>query len=465
MTFARDAAVLVGEVALAAWAASRGFRPILAGLSRAERSAWSVALGLAIEAAIELVVLAAGARPGPLPMAAGLGVVVVAAVFLRPPAPPAEARAGRPAAVMLAVAAGAALLFAIAAVSEPMWSNDFLAIWGFKAKTIALSGSIPGRLFHDPMTRWSHPEYPLFLPVTLAASSAAAGAWDDRALALLYPIFEIVLLSALYGGTKRRFGPAAGALSALLAALFFGFFRAFAVGMADIPLAALLVLFAGSLADFVETPSRAAGARLAIASFLCAATKQEGSLFVLLSGAWGAFFVLRARGRSRILSLLSLTAVPVLLHQLVLTALRGRIADRDYDWSLLKSGLALLPRAAAVARTILRDELAPHAVPLAALIVFLMVARPVGSARSLALLGPPLAAQLLVYAAVCVFSAFDPRWQAQFVPRLAATLFAVLLLAAGPRLAFVCGRRERAPLSGSEDSPREPREDVRVSFE
>jgi len=463
MTFARHAAVLVGELALAAWAASRGFRPILDRLSRAERFAWSVALGLAIEAAIELAVLTAGARPGPLPMGAGLGMAVVAAMFLRPPAPAAEEKAGRRAAVMLAVAAGAALLFAIAAISEPMWSNDFLAIWGFKAKTIALSGSIPGRLFHDPMTRWSHPEYPLFLPLTLAASSSAAGSWDDRALALLYPIFEIVLLSALYGGTKRRFGPTAGSLSALLAALFFGFFRAFAVGMADIPLAALLVLFAGSLADFVDTPTRAAGARLAIASFLCAATKQEGSLFVLLAGAWGAFFVFRAR-RGRIVSFLSLTAVPVLLHQLVLTALRGRIADRDYDWSLLKSGLALLPRAAAVARTILRDELAPHAVPLAALIAFLVVARPVGSARTLALLGPPLAAQLFVYAAVCVFSAFDPRWQAQFVPRLAATLFPVLLLAAGPRFAFVCGRRE-TPLAGRGDSPREPREDVRVSFE
>ena len=464
MTLARDAAILVGVLAAAAWAASRGFRPVLAGLSRAERFAWSVVLGMAIEAAIELAVLAVGARPGPLSMTAGLGVVVVAAMFLRPPAPPAEENGGNPAAVMLAVAAGAALLFAIAAISEPMWSNDFLAIWGFKAKTIALSGSIPGRLFHDPMTRWSHPEYPLFLPLTLAASSAAAGAWDDRALALLYPIFEIVLLSALSGGTKRRFGPAAGGLSALLAALFFGFFRAFHVGMADIPLAALLVLFAGSLVDFVETPSRAGGARLAIASFLCAATKQEGSLFVLLSGAWGAFFVLRAR-RVRVVSLLSLTAVPVLLHQLVLTALRGRIADRDYDFSLLKSGVALLPRAAAVARTILRSEIAPHAVPLVALIAFLVVAPPAGRARTLPLLGPPLAVQLCVYAAVCVFSAFDPRWQAQFVPRLAATLFPVLLLAAGPRLAFVCGGRETAPLAGGGDSPREPREDVRVSFE
>jgi hypothetical protein len=171
---------------------------------------------------------------------------------------------------------------------------------------------------------------------------------------------------------------------------------------------------------------------------LCAATKQEGSLFVLIACAWGVVFALR-RSRPRVVPFVALTAVPVFLHQLVLTALRGRIGDRDYDWTLVRAGSALLPRAAEVAGSVLRVSLQPEAIPLVALAGFLLFARPAGGARTLALLGPPIALQVAVYGAVCVFSAFDPRWQAQFLPRLAATLFPVLLLAAGPRLAFVLG--------------------------
>lgn len=447
MTLLRDAAFLAAVLALAAWAAARGARPMLAPLSRGERLAWSLALGVAIEVVIFLAIVAAGARPGPLPMTAGLATVLLASVLGKGSRPPAEERIRGLAALCVALAAAAALLFSVGALSEPMWSNDFLAIWGFKGKTIALAGALPARLFHDPMTGWSHPEYPLFVPLALAASSAAIGSWNDQALALLYPLFQAVLLAALYGATKRRSGPEAAGLAALLAASFFGFFRAFGAGMADIPLAAFLVLFAGAMVDFVESPSRPAGARLALSAFLCAATKQEGSLFVLLACAWGALFALR-RHRARAIPLLSLTAVPVLLHQLVLTAARGRIADRDYDWTLLRASSALAPRAAAVAASVLRDSLLPAVIPMIALAGFLVFARPAGGARTFALLAPPLAAQLAVYAAVCAFSAFDPRWQAQFLPRLAATLFPVLLLAAGPRLAFVCGRADGSPSPG-----------------
>jgi len=443
MTLLRDAAILAAALAAASWTAGRGFGPLLSGLSRAERVAWSIALGLAIEITVFLAVVAAGARPGPLPMAAGLATALLASAFVKRSRPRGEERIRGLAAALLAAAVAAALLFAIAATSEPMWSNDFLAIWGLKGKTIALSGALPSRLFHDPMTRWSHPEYPLFVPLALAASSAAVGSWNDQALALLYPAFQIILLAALYGATKRRTGPAPAALAALVAACFFGFFRAFGAGMADIPLAAFLVLFGSAMIDFLDAPSRAGGARLAISSLLCAATKQEGSLFVLLACAWSASFALR-RCRPRIVPLLSLTAVPVALHEAVLTALRGRIADRDYDWTLVRAGAALVPRAAAVASSVLRESLRPEAIPLAALAGFLLLARPAGGARTLALLGPPIAAQLAVYGAVCVFSAFDPAWQAGFLPRLAATLFPLLLLAAGPRLAFVLGGADAA---------------------
>ncbi len=52
MTLLRDAAFLLASLALAGWAAERGFRPVLAGLSRAERFAWSLTLGMVIEIVI-----------------------------------------------------------------------------------------------------------------------------------------------------------------------------------------------------------------------------------------------------------------------------------------------------------------------------------------------------------------------------------------------------------------------------
>jgi hypothetical protein len=106
-----------------------------------------------------------------------------------------------------------------------------------------------------------------------------------------------------------------------------------------------------------------------------------------------------------------------------------------------------------VAATIFHDSLRPEAIPILALVGFLAFARPAGGESTLFLLGPPLALQLFVYAAVCAFSAFDPRWQAQFLPRLAATLFPVLLLAAGPRLAFAAGEPGRSAPGTARVSP------------
>jgi len=380
----------------------------------------------------------------------GMGIIALLFLFLGSRSMPgAERRPDSAARVFLMLTGAAVVLFTAAAISEPMWSNDYLAIWGFKAKTIFLSQSIPWRLFHDPVTTWSHPEYPLFLPLTLAALSATIGNWDDHALAMIFPLFQMTLLATLYGWTKRRFSARAGAVAALLAASYFWLFRAFEVGMAEIPLAAALVLFAASAIDFVEAPGRARGARLAISALVAATIKQEGSLFVLLVAAWIVLRALRGR-RALVVPLLSLTAVPVFLHEIVLTAVRGRVADRDYDWSWARPEKwpVVAQRAGSVLERVLRSQVAPAWLPLAAVLAFLLLSRPAGGSRTLLFLGPPLLAQAGLYAVVCAFSSIDPLWQAQFLPRLVGALFPVLLLAAGPRFAFVCagGDSGRVPI-------------------
>jgi hypothetical protein len=161
-------------------------------------------------------------------------------------------------------------------------------------------------------------------------------------------------------------------------------------------------------------------------------------LFVLLAGAWLALRDFR-RGR-RVIPALALTAVPAVLHQLLLVALRGRIADRDFDpvWARPDHWVALVRRIGVAAAHLVRPGDAATWVALAALAGLARAARPASGAPALSILGPPLLAQSAAYVAVCAFSAFDPVWQVSFVPRLFHALFPVALLAVAPRLAWVC---------------------------
>ncbi|HET7453834.1 MAG TPA: hypothetical protein VFL12_13890 [Thermoanaerobaculia bacterium] len=402
-------------------------------------------MGLALAAIVELAALAVGAQPGPavtFVVAAALAVLAIVFVRRRPVAP--EEKPGRADRAALWGAAVAVAVSAIVALSEPMWSNDFFAIWGFKGKTIFLAHAIPGRLFHDPASAWSHPEYPLWLPAVFAALSAAIGRWDGQALAVLFPVLQATTAAALYGWGKRRFSASAGAVAALLAAAFFPLYQAYEVGMAELPLTFGLVLFASAALDFGDAADRAAASRLALSAFLAASVKQEGTLFVLLTGVVLAFRNLRLRRPA--LPVLSLTLAPAVLHELLLTAFRGRIVDRDFDWTLARPDrwAALFGRIGDAAGALARSSFVTTVIVILALAGFALLARPAAGSPALALLGPVLVVQGAVYLAVCGFSAFDPLWQVRYVPRLLRVLFPVLLLALLPRIAWVTrGKADR----------------------
>ena len=408
-------------------------RRLLSALSTEEKIAWGFGAGLLVQSAAYATLLLVGLRPRPAAMIV-YGIVLSLALGRRRRkiGPEASAPVSRAALALLALAAIAWALFLFQGIVEPMWANDYLAVWGFKAKTIFLSSSVPARLFHDPATAFSHPEYPLLLPLALASLSALAGAWNDHALALLFPAIEAALLLALFGFLRRRGRALGGAVAALLASLLFFLFQGFEAGMADIPLAFAAVLVALSATDFFDPRAAGAAGRAAIASFLCCGFKQEGTLFVILVAA--AVAVRSARGirRARFLPVAALL-LPAAFNGAILLLLRGSLADRDYDLGFL--GLAKLPllpsRFAAAGSVLLRSHGLFLAVPAAALFVF-WIATP----RSrLDWLVPVVAAQVLAYVAVCSLSSVDPRWQAQFVPRIAAALFPVLCAAIGDRYA------------------------------
>jgi len=409
-------------------------RPAVSSLPRSERFAWSLAVGLMVQAL--LVLASIGARPG---ADFSLALSLLTVLLLLPLLPRRAARLAAPeflrlgpaARVLCAPAAVGVALFAVAALSEPMWTTDYLAVWGLKAKTIFLTASLPGRLFHDPAIVWSHPEYPLLVPLDLAALAAWARRWDDRALAALYPLCQAATAAAAFGFLVRRGRALGGAVAAALIGWFFPLYAPVHVGMADIPLALGFVLLCIAFLDALEADSPAVYARLAIASLFCAATKPEGALF----GALAALFwlVLRPRGRSWSPPFLALL-LPSVVHGVLLRWARGSLPSRDFDFTLLAPSrwAAWLGRIGETLARITSVELAAAALPLAALAIFFFATDSGLADRLLPLLG----LQLAFYVLTCSLSAFGVAW-------LVGTSFGRIVCALVPALAVVVGARLR----------------------
>jgi hypothetical protein len=433
MTAIAGAALGLLAAVLSGFAAGR---PVLTGLSRAEKAAWSLALGLLLQGALCLLLVLA--RPGAdltLPLAL-LSTLLILPLLRRSRAPAPETALpppdGSPFAVkwlLIAAAAGVGL-FCIVALSEPMWAPDYLAVWGLKAKTIFLTASVPGRLFHDPETLWSHPEYPLLLPLDLAALSAWARGWDDRAPALLYPVCQAATALAAFGFLRRRGRAVGGAAAAALIAWFFPLYAPEHVGLAEIPLALGFVLLATALLDAMTSDSTSVYARLAAASLFCAALKQDGALFALLAAI--VCLVSPSAGARRRGLLLALV-LPPLLHGTLLRLVRGPVPERIFDLGLLAPARwgEWLGRIAQAASHIVTVEVASALLPLVALAVFFFVTRRGAADRLLPLLG----GQAFFYAAACSLSAIGVVWHLETsFARTTGALFPLLAVVLGGRM-------------------------------
>lgn len=429
---------LAAAVAVLAGATAGGYcvvRFFGADLLRRERLAWSVACGTLLLAAVSADLMKVGLAPGPTKFGVALAILALVSFLARRPGrTPSPLRRPEGASILpgalSALALLAVLLFAVEAVRGGMWATDHLAIWGLKARTIFLTGSIPGRIFQDPALAFSHPEYPLLVSLSLSAVAAAMRTWDGHALALLGPFFALATVLLVSGFLARRVSNLAAATGGLLVALCAPLYAPGNVGTAEIPMALGFVLASTAFLDVLERETAGACARLFLASLWCAATKAEGSLFVLLLLAAALAQVFRARPvpwRAALALLL-----PVIGHAVGMRLLRGPLPDRDIAWSLLSpGGLAELPqRMREALLQIAGVDAARAAVPLIASAVLLIVSRP-GIADPLIAV---LALQVLGYTGACVLSAFGPVWSVESAfSRIVWTLFPVCALIASAR--------------------------------
>ena len=412
------------EVAATLIAAGAVFYPLASLLVpstslRSERAAWSFALGLALLAVS--VPLGFAVHVSPRWIALIVAVAVLALTLLRrsgtrdsglgtrkPPNPKSKIQNPKFLGLLALLIAFGILAYMVRALSEPMWSNDFLAIWGFKGKTIFGAGSIPRWLFTDPDVGYSHPEYPMGLPFLYAALSFVLGRWDDQALALLFPFLQAATLLALFGWLRRR-GATRGAALAAAAVLanFRPLYSAFLTGLADIPFSFAVVLFGASLADAFEETDALAARRLALAATLALSTKNEGLLLAVLGLFFWLFLRRAAAATSRKIFLA--VAVPAILFPVAGRLWKGNLPLRDFEFGYLWPTLILelLPRVAEALHSGFREVILPAWAGIVCLAVLIALGRPDPSGdRMLGLAG----LCCLAYLFLPSFAVLGPEW-------------------------------------------------------
>ena len=180
---------------------------------------------------------------------------------------------------------------------------DGLFVWEVKARLAFLNdGAIPRSYFSDPLLLWSHPGYPLYLPMLDLWVYLWLGETHQFWLKALFPLFYFAAAGVLWSAGLRLTGRVwIGAVAALL---LFAVPRAIGAragvlqGYADFPLAILY------LSAFVALLLGASGERAwlrvaAAASAVLPWVKQEG-LVLWASFALAAVWLCRREGRTAV---------------------------------------------------------------------------------------------------------------------------------------------------------------------
>jgi len=395
---------------------------------RPERWSWGFVVGAALVAAQAAATIALGISPGWIPTLCFFAMA--AALTLRArlreigsDAAPQPNRSVLLSALLVALLASGVLFYLLRALTEPMWSNDYLAIWGLKGKTLFLAKRFPASVLPPSLYAFSHPEYPLGLPLIYAGAASLLKRWDDHALALLFPFFQVATLAALFGWLRRRgvSWPVPLASAALLSQLE-PLYSGFLTGMAEVPVSCVFLLFGTAYSDCLDETDSGARRRLAAASFLSAALKNEG-LLLAAAGAVGAMTGRRsARWRT-----VGACALPALVVFTLTRVVSRGATPRDFDLAFLGTRIGELPaRLAESLRVCFAEGIRPAWPILACLALLFAAGRSTPFADRLLGLA---AACLLVYVSIPALAVLGPTWLAHTTLSRTAVALAPLVAA------------------------------------
>jgi hypothetical protein len=161
--------------------------------------------------------------------------------------------------------------YAKLALAAPPIENDYLLIWGVKAKEFFFAGGIDWPWLESPINHTAHPDYPVLLPLVYDAFALLSGGWNDRWIGVITVAYGLAALLVVRGILADELPkPWCVLATAGLMPLVFSPY----VGMAEAPLVAYAL--AGML--FVRRGETLRGAvHLGFAAF----TKNEGLTLIV----------------------------------------------------------------------------------------------------------------------------------------------------------------------------------------
>jgi hypothetical protein len=291
--------------------------------------ATGLALGLSSVTYFLWAVCVGPQHPG-LPFAELVVFGLLAAVFARtarfpsggrkPPESSESQGAYAPRSGGLRLAFGLVLLCAVGVGGWNLWRHphgdwDAWAIWNLRARFLFRGGEQWTAAF-SPYISWSHPDYPLLVPGTVARGWTYAGRETMLVPRLIACLFGAATVGLLMAALALLRGPEQGYLGGLVLLATPSFLQQTTAQCADVPLG---FFFLASVALFEVHDRGGTSLRLPLLAGLLAAlaawTKNEGSLFLAVMVLARILIVVRnriSRNAVRKLIAFGLGALPVL---------------------------------------------------------------------------------------------------------------------------------------------------------
>ena len=180
----------------------------------------------------------------------------------------------------LVVAAVTVTAFAATSRVQPHGEWDAWAIWNLRARFLFLATDWHTAL--SPLMPWSHPDYPLLLPLSVARIWTYVGHDTPAVPMTLAALFAAASVATVGISVGTARSPSSGWYAAIAVAASPAFMRYTPAQCADVPLAFYVLLAVSSLSEGVTTRARAPWVMAGVGAGLAAWTKNEGLVFCLL---------------------------------------------------------------------------------------------------------------------------------------------------------------------------------------
>lgn len=286
-------------------------------------TAAGLALGMSSLVWWALMLLPLGSWRLVIAIDATLSALACLAVWRVAPRPTAPSQEGPrpwivrwPPRVLLVVAlVGASVYFVAVSATTPHGIWDAWAIWNARARFLFRGYPDVWTQAFSPALDWSHPDYPLLVPVSVARAWAYVGGDDVAVPILLAATFTAGIVSTAAVSVARSAIAWRGVLTAVMILASPAFLANAVSQCADIPLAFYVLTTCVIVGRATEAGGRSGWWAVAgIAAGLAAWTKNEGLAFtaivLVICAAWG-YRSRRWRGLAAIASLFA-GAAPIL---------------------------------------------------------------------------------------------------------------------------------------------------------